>query len=108
MAGPVFHLRATAKLPPDTETKFLASQWVSDLSSIPNLGAATEKALATKGITNTYNLCGMFLMLRSDGDNTQTRCNAFCSFLLEAGVSKTLLSVLTYAVAKKLNSECLA
>ena len=98
-----FNLRATARLPPDLEQEFVAGPWQSALSSIPNLGAATEAKLQAVGILNTYNLCGQFLMLKTDGDNSQSRCSAFCVFLHDAGVSKGLLSVLTYAVAKKLN-----
>jgi len=103
-AAPVeFNLRATARLPPDVEQEFLAGPWNESLSSIPNLGAATEAKLKAAGILNTYNLCGKFLQLKTEGDNSQSRCSAFCAFMLEAGISKGLLSVLTYAVAKKLN-----
>ncbi len=98
-----FNLRATARLPPNVEQEFLAGAWETALTSIPNLGATTAAKLAAAGIENTYSLCGQFLMLKTEGDTSQTRCNAFCAFLDEAGVSRGLLSVLTYTVAKKLN-----
>jgi hypothetical protein len=105
MAAPTFALRSTGKLTPDKEQEFVNSPWEPQLSSIPNLGKASQECLKGAGIETTYNLCGQFLMLQQPGDNTQQRCDKFVQFLSEAGVHSSLLSVLTYAVAKKLNSE---
>lgn len=102
-AVPAFNLRATARLPMDMEAAFVNAQWETPLTSIPNLGEGTARKLSQAGIHNTYNLCGQFLMLKTEGDNSQTRANAFCAFLDGAGVARTLHSVITYAVAKKLN-----
>lgn len=103
-----FELRKTAKLSEDAEAEFVSSPWEESFDSagkaaIPNVGPATQKCLAEAGITNQFQLIGQFLMFRKTGDNTQERCNLMVNFLETAGVGKSLLSVITYTLAKKLN-----
>lgn len=104
-----FFLRRTARLSVNSETAYVASPWEEGftapggLSCIPNVGAVTQECLAKVGITTQYQLIGQFLMFRKTGDNTQMRCDLMVSFLEQIGVKKALLSVITYALAKKLN-----
>ena len=101
-----FSLRKTARLPVDKETAFVSSQWEDKLSHIPNIGPETSKLLTNAGITSAYGLAGKFLMLKTPGDNSQTRCDAFCAWLDSIGVTRGNQSVITFAIAKKLNRAC--
>ena len=103
-----FSLRKTARLPVDKETAFVSSQWEDKLSHIPNIGPETSKLLTNAGITSAYGLAGKFLMLKTPGDNSQTRCDAFCGWLDSIGVTRSNQSVITFAIAKKLNRVCRA
>ena len=96
----------TARLPPDKEAEFVNAPWTESLEGdgkIPNVAAATIACLASKNIKSQYHLVGKFLACKEKGDNTQQRCDKFVAFLDECGVNKSLQSVITYAMAKKLD-----
>ena len=105
-----FVLKKTAKLSADVEEMFVKSAWENSFltdsgeSAIPNVGEKTIEKLEKAGIRNQLQLVGKFLMFMETGSNTQARCDKFAAFLNDIGVHASLQSVITYAMAKKIDN----
>jgi hypothetical protein len=102
----------------DDLSAFLAGTLSPSLRSLRGLiGPTNEASLKAVGIHTTYNLLGMFLMLRVPEDNTQTHCDKFWGWLRDTvGVSPAHCNGITLLIAKKADnlmpglyrdSECL-
>lgn len=88
--------------------KFLKDEISEDITSVPGIGPAGKKLLATAAaddpaIETTYQLVGKFLMLRKQDMTSKEHCDAMYDWLCAKGI-KTHRSGIIVAIAEKANT----
>jgi len=99
---------AKSQASPATLAKFLVDEIDEDVTSVPGIGPAAKKLLATgsaddPAITTTYQLIGKFLMLRSEGMTSKEHCDAMFDWLCGKGI-RAHRSGIVVAIAEKTNT----
>lgn len=104
-----------SRLAEDKLADFLRAPLTGDIQEVPGIGEAAMKNLAKEdggsgddAITNTYQLMGKFLLLKSNTDSgemvqCQEHCDAFWHWLKSKGIN-SYRSGIVMAVAEKLNT----
>lgn len=86
----------------DTLSVFLTNPIDPDLKSVPGIGPACVEKLLEDNIETTFQLIGMFLLLRTKDMNQQEHCNSFWFYLKELGINGPR-SGIVQAIAEKTN-----
>lgn len=81
---------------------FLASPLTGDLQEVPGVGPTTQMLLMEKGINNTYQLIGTFLIQLEMDDTPQQKMDKFWEYLKECGIN-SFRSGITHAIGEKIS-----
>ena len=58
-----------------------------DICTVPGVGEASARKLADAGFKTTFQLLGKFLTFAAPGTTTRERCDNFCAWLAQIGVT---------------------
>jgi hypothetical protein len=86
---------------PDKLAEFIQAPITGDLTEVPGVGPATQKAMIAAGVTTTYALIGKYLMLKDAGVESVEHCDRFFYWLDDIGASKGHRSSIVQAIAQK-------
>ena len=91
----------------DQLAKFLAMDLSEDITTVPGIGPAAAKKLATPGendspVQTTHQLIGKYLSLRGPGMSSKEHCDAFWFYLKLKGIDSHR-SGIVHAIGEKVN-----
>ena len=73
------------------------------IPTIIGVDRSVAEKLNEQEVRNPYHLIGTFLRFNRPNENTQKRCDLFMQFLMHAGIDESRASLITYALAMKLD-----
>jgi len=92
---------ARSQTNPDKLAEFIQAPITGNLTEVPGVGPATEKAMRANGVDTTYALIGKYLTLKGEGVESVEHCDRFFWWLDEIGASKGHRSAIVQAIAQK-------
>lgn len=104
MSGTKFN-PSKSQVSANTLAKFLKGEIDEDIQSVPGIGPKAAELLAggTDPVKTTYQLIGIFLLLRGEGMTSEEHCQAFYDWLSEIKGITAYRSGIVVAIAERVN-----